>query len=486
MPQSLRSAVAPLTDKQLETPYRPGGWTVRQLVHHVADSHMNAYTRVRLALTEDSPTIFAYQENRWAELEDARVEPVSTSLDLLSALHVRWVRLFSSLAEQDWKRSYMHPVERPAIGRAGGHPLRLARPSPHRTRHPAVCAHGLVETPLEIREKAEFSPTELARLLEQFFSDYPRAALLEDGRVLFEMAASHYSISAEHGRCVLHLWSEERNIVRTVVGLEARKETLRIRVRRLGTQRPQSLEVVRERDLRTPATRALSRSRYLLLLERLLSRHFNEYKLEGLRSAMDLEHSFGPAYARGLLVRGQQCWALIGVNAEESPAIIDGVLTLGILWLAYCRDHHGGKRVCQGLKVFLPAGCGSTTRARMAWLNRELAQWELYEVNAASEDLLGIDTADQGNLKMRLVHAFNPQAAMERAQDGVTRILRLLPPGMQSRVTVAARSANEVVLSLYGLEFARVRQGFVAGSFERQVNVTFGAGANETPLLARD
>lgn len=85
---------------------------------------------------------------------------------------------------------------------------------------------------------------ELARSLEQFFVDHPRAALLEDGRVLFEMTAAHYSISAEHGRCVLHLWSEERNMVRTVVGLEARKETLRIRVRRLGTQRPQSLEVL--------------------------------------------------------------------------------------------------------------------------------------------------------------------------------------------------------------------------------------------------
>ena len=233
--------------------------------------------------------------------------------------------------------------------------------------------------------------------------------------MLFEMGTAHYSLSAEHGRCVLHLWSEERNMVRTVVGLEARKETLRIRVRRLGTQRPQSLEVVRDRDLRTPATRALSRSRYLQLLERLLIRHFNEYKVESLRSAMDLEHSFGPAYARGLLVRGQQCWALIGVNAEESQATIDGVLTLGILWLAYCREHHAGKRVCHGLKVFLPAGCGGTTRARMAWLNRELAQWELYEVGAGSEDLESIDTADQGNLKMRLVHAFNPQAAVERA-----------------------------------------------------------------------
>jgi hypothetical protein len=335
---------------------------------------------------------------------------------------------------------------------------------------------------LEIREKPEVSPGELARSLEQFFSSHPRAALLEDGRVIFEMAAAQYSISADHGRCVLHLWSEERNMVRTVVGLEARKETLRIRVRRLGTQRPQSIEVVKDRDLRTPATRALSRTRYLQLLERLINRHFNEYKLEGLRSAMDLEHSFGPCYARGLLVRGQQCWALIGVNAEESQATIDGVLTLGILWLAYCREHNTGKRICQGLKVLLPAGSGGVTRARMAWLNRELAQWELYEVGG-SDELASIDARDQGNLKMRLVHAFNPEAAMERAREGVAYVVRLLPPGMQSRVTVTARNANEVGISLYGLEFARVRQGFVSGSFDRQVNVTFGAGPSETPLL---
>jgi hypothetical protein len=331
-------------------------------------------------------------------------------------------------------------------------------------------------------EIPEFSPTELARLLEQFFADHPRAALLEDGRVLFEMGTANYSISTQHGRCVLHLWSEERNMVRTVVGLAERKETLRIRVRRLGMQRPQSLEVVRDRDQRTPATRALARTRYLHLLERLLTRHFNDYKIEGLRSAMDLEHSFGPAYARGLLARGQQCWALIGVNAGENQATIDGVLTLGILWLAYCRERGAGKRVCQGLKVLVPAGCGSTTRARMAWLNRELAQWELYEVGEGNDELEAIDIADQGNLKMRLVHAFNPQAAVERAHDGLAGILRLLPPGMQSRVTVAARSANEVALSLYGLEFARVRHGFVPGSFARQADVTFGAGANETPL----
>jgi len=109
LPQSLRSAVAALSEEQLETPYRPGGWTVRQLVHHVADSHMNAYIRVRLGLTEDWPTIVPYQENRWAELEDASSGTVSTSFDLLQALHTRWVQLFASLDEQDWKRGYVHP-----------------------------------------------------------------------------------------------------------------------------------------------------------------------------------------------------------------------------------------------------------------------------------------------------------------------------------------------------------------------------------------
>jgi hypothetical protein len=118
----------------------------------------------------------------------------------------------------------------------------------------------------------------------------------------------------------------------------------------------------------------------------------------------------------------------------------------------------------------------------MAWLHRDLAQWELYEVEEASEQVERIDTADQGNLKMRMVHAFNPAAAMERAQEGLDRILHRLPPGMRSRVTLAARSADEVGVSLYGLEFARVRQGYSLNSFVRQANVTFGAGANETPL----
>jgi hypothetical protein len=109
LPQDLRSAVAPLSEQQLETPYRPGGWTVRQLVHHVADSHINCYVRVRLALTEDWPTITPYSEGLWADLEDARTAAVPASLDLLQALHARWALLFESLDEQGWKRGYVHP-----------------------------------------------------------------------------------------------------------------------------------------------------------------------------------------------------------------------------------------------------------------------------------------------------------------------------------------------------------------------------------------
>jgi uncharacterized damage-inducible protein DinB len=109
MPARLRVAVADVSPGQLETRYRPGGWTVRQVVHHVPDSHMNAYTRFRLALTEDEPTIKPYDEGRWAELEDSRKAPPKMSLDLLEALHQRWVLLLRAMKPADFARTLRHP-----------------------------------------------------------------------------------------------------------------------------------------------------------------------------------------------------------------------------------------------------------------------------------------------------------------------------------------------------------------------------------------
>ena len=108
-PDDLRRAVQRLSAEQLDTPYRPGGWTVRQVAHHVPDSHLNAYARFKLALTEDMPTIKPYDEARWAELADSRETPIETSLTLLESLHDRWVRLLRAMKPAEYARQINHP-----------------------------------------------------------------------------------------------------------------------------------------------------------------------------------------------------------------------------------------------------------------------------------------------------------------------------------------------------------------------------------------
>ena len=112
-PATLRAAVAGLNDGQIATPYREGGWTVRQVVHHVPESHMNAFTRFKLALTEDNPTIKPYEEDRWVRLGDVERTPIETSLALLDALHARWVILLDVMTADDFTRPLLHPVNGP-------------------------------------------------------------------------------------------------------------------------------------------------------------------------------------------------------------------------------------------------------------------------------------------------------------------------------------------------------------------------------------
>jgi hypothetical protein len=108
-PARLEAAVSGLSPQQLDTPYRPGGWTVRQVVHHVPESHMNSYIRFKLALTEQVPTIKPYNQELWAQLPDVQITPVEVSLQLLQSLHERWVVLLKSLQTADWSRTFMHP-----------------------------------------------------------------------------------------------------------------------------------------------------------------------------------------------------------------------------------------------------------------------------------------------------------------------------------------------------------------------------------------
>lgn len=112
LPDWLESCVENLDEAQLKTPYRPGGWTVIQTIHHIADSHMNAYVRLKLALTEDIPQIKPYEEALWAELPDVHIVPVNVSLTLLHALHRRWVAVLKNMKPADWNRSFYHPDQR--------------------------------------------------------------------------------------------------------------------------------------------------------------------------------------------------------------------------------------------------------------------------------------------------------------------------------------------------------------------------------------
>jgi hypothetical protein len=331
-------------------------------------------------------------------------------------------------------------------------------------------------------EDAAAATGHLVQSIETYLADHPGAVLLEDGRVLFDMRTARYAVSESHGRCLLQLWSEERNLVRTVVEVKERAQCLRVMTRRMGATKPQALELVPTSDRRTPTARDASRRSYQKLLGRVLTRRFLDAKVDGLRSAMDLEHSFGPAYVRGRLLKGTAADAVIGVSESESGAIIDGILTLGILWLEYCRQHGDGRRHFGGLKVILPAGAWRTTAERMAWLNHAAADFQLFTLDERSEELLPVDFRDTGNLESRLVHAFSAAAAIDRCEAGIARLMALLPDSARERVEVRATSATEVGLLLHGLEFARVRHGVGVHSFAREDEATFGAGANETPL----
>jgi len=109
LPQHLENAVLNLDEQHLNTPYRPEGWTLRQVVHHLADSHSNAYIRFKLGLTEDNPTIKPYDENAWAKLNDTAVVPINVSLTLLHALHTRWMAVLKAIKPEEWERTVLHP-----------------------------------------------------------------------------------------------------------------------------------------------------------------------------------------------------------------------------------------------------------------------------------------------------------------------------------------------------------------------------------------
>ena len=352
------------------------------------------------------------------------------------------------------------------------------------------------------------TPESLTQTVEEFLSEAAGAVVLEDGAVAFDLAQAKYSISGEHSKCLLHLWSTERNTVRRVLDAEVKNGMLRLAVQRLGQVRPTRLEICRDRDRRSPSAKKAARAAYEHKLRRAVERHFPGFSIARLTSSVDLEKSFGPIYARGLIRRGQSAYAVMGVNATEPQASIDAALTFGILWLDLCRSSplksplkptaglNGPPSTClvEGLILFAPAGSSALLRERMANLNRAAAKWRLFEFDESQDAVVEIDCSDRGNVATRLVHATNESAALERFAESITRVQSILP-----NCEVDVLSPAEVAFRWRGLEFARARasasvahfsqsRGEVGQSspFRDQQEIVFGVGAEERVLEDRN
>jgi len=332
----------------------------------------------------------------------------------------------------------------------------------------------------------------LGRTVEEFLAEASGALVLEDGAITFDLAQAKYSISGEHNKCLLHFWSAERNTVRRVLDAEVKNGTLRLAVQRLGQARPSKLEICRERDRRSPSAKRAARAAYEAKLRRAMERHFPGWTIGRLTSGADLEKSFGPIYARGMLRQGQSAFAALGVNETETQASIDAALTFGILWLDVCRGNahplaQNARRVGQpsclieGLILFVPAGCSALLRERIANLNRGAAKWRLFEFDERHDAAVEMDCTDRGNVATRLVHATNETAALERFAESIARIQDILP-----NCEVAVQSPAEIAFRWRGLEFARARMGAEAITFRSKQEIVFGVGAEERVLEDRN
>ncbi|HWF93261.1 MAG TPA: hypothetical protein VN684_13315 [Terriglobales bacterium] len=321
------------------------------------------------------------------------------------------------------------------------------------------------------------TPESMGRALEEFLQGSNRATVRENGNEVFDLSEAKYSVTGEYNRCLLHLWSAERSLVRRIVDMEVKSDVLRLAVQKLGQSKPTRLEICRIRDLRTPNDKRAARLAYRHKLKRILERHFAGYTIGDLRTSADLERSFGPVYCRGLIHRGQSAFAVFGVNAKETQSSIDAALTFGILWLDLCRLNHAGKMVVEGLKLFIPAKSSALTLQRMAHLHPDAARWQLYEFDEYEDLLRPMDLADRGNFNTRLVQFPDQDAVRRRFADAITRVRNWMP-----EVEIAVLSSAEIAFRRFGLEFAKARLAHDPRNFRTAAEVVFGLGSSERTL----
>jgi hypothetical protein len=324
---------------------------------------------------------------------------------------------------------------------------------------------------------SEIGTETLNRLLSDYLESENTVQVMEDDVVLFHLEDGRYSVSDSNGKCLLHLWSDERNIVRRVVDAERKNGALRLSVLRFGKAQPSVLEFVRAGDSRTASARKAARAQYTKLLQRVLLAQNPGFKLQTIAGSMDLERSFSPVYTRALIRRGNSAFAVLGVNSGEMQSSVDAALGFAVLWMDDSRDRAAADTLVEGLKLFVPPGTSAVLRQRMAQLDRGRAKWELYELDERAEQLQAIDTADAGNIATRLVHAPDKHSALQRFGQSIAHVLSVVPEAEPVVI-----SSTELAFRLHGLQFAGARLGTTLESPRAIEQLYFGVRAAEFPV----
>jgi hypothetical protein len=293
--------------------------------------------------------------------------------------------------------------------------------------------------------------TELSRTLANLQSAGD-VEVCEDGERLAELAKFQFEVRRQGRATFVHLWSDERNLVRRVLRVaEDAPGRLVLEVQRFGKSKPGRLEFLSSAG--RPAGR-ISREKFRARFRRLLLTQFPDEEVESLTSAPDLEHSFSGSYTRGITRRGQCAWAVLGVSSAEDTSTIDAALTFGLLWLDWTRGH-AEKKAIKGLRLILPEGSARVAAHRLQAIVSD-ANIELYELNEAAWRLRRIDPRDAGNLLTWLTPRREAEDRRAAAKDVIERVMSLAPGAVDAIVPPGTR---EVVLRFHGLEFARWRGG---------------------------
>jgi hypothetical protein len=312
--------------------------------------------------------------------------------------------------------------------------------------------------------KAAGSLEELREKIELFLLDHPSAVLTEPGREVMDLGASSYSLSVQYDKLLWHIWNEHANMVRQITGLQREKPgRLELRFQRFGKGPAGTLVLADSRATPEQLDRRARRVQFSRTLRRWLLQLFPQWKVEELTSEPDWGRSLSGRYARGVLARGRQAWAVIGTGDQEDPSAAEGILTYGLIWLDWLRQRNLS-RVVTGLKIFLPSGKADTTLQRLAWMDKDLARWEVYE---AGEEIRIGDSADVGNLKTRLSLLREPAPLPPGLRWASERIA-----GLSSQIETRSGADGLRNWSVRGLVFAR----------ETARGIVFGLGRAESHL----